>query len=73
MMMINYTNNLEIIFSLLVLSDGKIYSWGVGEQGQLGRKVVSRHVVEASLTPRPINFRPYRMSAKFINAYAGNV
>ncbi|KAH6566114.1 hypothetical protein BASA50_006301 [Batrachochytrium salamandrivorans] len=57
---------------IAVSRDGKIYTWGVGEQGQLGRKVISRHVVEASLTPRPINFRPSgRLSSRFTRAYCG--
>ncbi|KAI8929480.1 regulator of chromosome condensation 1/beta-lactamase-inhibitor protein II [Entophlyctis helioformis] len=52
--------------------DGKIYTWGVGEQGQLGRKVISRHLVEASLTPRPVNFRPpHRLSSRFTHVYCG--
>lgn len=54
-----------------VSRDGKIYTWGVGEQGQLGRKVISRHVVEASLMPRPVNFRPHRLTARFNRAYCG--
>jgi regulator of chromosome condensation len=37
----------------------------------LGRKIMSRHATDAALTPRPINFRPPRHSAKFVGAYAG--
>ncbi|EGF76941.1 hypothetical protein BATDEDRAFT_36131 [Batrachochytrium dendrobatidis JAM81] len=55
-----------------VARDGKIYTWGVGEQGQLGRKVIARHVVDASLTPRPINFRGgHYLSSRFARAYCG--
>ena len=54
-----------------VSREGKVYTWGVGEQGQLGRKVMSRHVKESSLIPRPINFRPYKLSNKFKKAFAG--
>jgi regulator of chromosome condensation len=50
---------------------GKIYTWGVGEQGQLGRKIMPRHVVDSSLTPRTINFRPYKLSSRFSAAFAG--
>ncbi|KAJ2996832.1 Regulator of chromosome condensation [Globomyces sp. JEL0801] len=51
--------------------DGKIFTWGIGEQGQLGRKVVARHAFEASLIPRPVNFRPYRKTAKFPLVFCG--
>jgi regulator of chromosome condensation len=65
-----------IIWLLLIIKVfenhlGKIYTWGVGEQGQLGRKVTPRQLVESSLTPRTINFKPYRMTAKFLSAYCG--
>ena len=55
-----------------VSADGKAFSWGVGEQGQLGRKIIERHVYDSSLKPRAINFKPYRLSAKFIKAYCGS-
>lgn len=53
--------------------DGKIYSWGIGEQDQLGRKIMTRvNVVGASLIPRLINFRPKkRKNAKFVAAKCG--
>ncbi|KAJ3261372.1 Regulator of chromosome condensation [Boothiomyces macroporosus] len=53
------------------LTSGKIYTWGIGEQNQLGRKVMSRHAFEASLHPRPINFRPYRKTSKFPHVFCG--
>jgi regulator of chromosome condensation len=56
---------------IAVGNDGKIFSWGIGEQGQLGRKVMTRNAHEASLVPRPINFRPYRRTAKFPFAFCG--
>ncbi|KAJ3210970.1 Regulator of chromosome condensation [Clydaea vesicula] len=52
--------------------DGKIYTWGIGEQGQLGRKILQRFEYNASLTPRVINFKPKGKSSKFIKAYAGS-
>lgn len=36
--------------------DGQVYSWGCGEQGRLGRRVLERHKIEAGL--RPINVTP---------------
>jgi regulator of chromosome condensation len=56
---------------ICIQEDGKIFTWGIGEQGQLGRKVMSRHALEASLVPRPINFRPYRRTAKFKSVFTG--
>ncbi|KAL2914686.1 hypothetical protein HK105_205825 [Polyrhizophydium stewartii] len=53
-----------------VTLDGKAYTWGVGEQGQLGRKIISRHIVDSSLTPRSINFRSSRR-VRFHNAFCG--
>ena len=50
---------------------GKIYTWGIGEQGQLGRKVMGRNSTDSALTPRPINFKPYRKSGKFVGVYCG--
>lgn len=44
----------------------------MGDQGQLGRKIVERHTFESSLTPRIINFRPPRMNSRFIAAYCGS-
>ncbi|KAI9001996.1 regulator of chromosome condensation 1/beta-lactamase-inhibitor protein II [Gaertneriomyces semiglobifer] len=62
-------------------SDSKLYTWGVGEQGQLGHRVLPRHDKVASLVPRGINFRPtsqkdaegraLRMSSRFVKAYCG--
>ncbi|KAI8912825.1 regulator of chromosome condensation 1/beta-lactamase-inhibitor protein II [Gorgonomyces haynaldii] len=57
--------------AVAISADGKIYTWGVGEQNQLGRKITPRQIVESSLTPRPINFKPYKMSAKFKSVYCG--
>lgn len=36
-------------------ADGQIYSWGCGEQGQLGRRISERH---KSLALRPVNVTP---------------
>ncbi|KAL3900806.1 MAG: hypothetical protein SGCHY_001086 [Lobulomycetales sp.] len=55
-----------------VTQQGKIYTWGVGEQGQLGRKIVGRYASDSCLTPRAINFRPRKSSAKFIKAFCGS-
>lgn len=54
-----------------VARDGKIYTWGIGEQGQLGRKVMTRNVMGASLIPRTINFRPKKRAGKFTHAFCG--
>ena len=32
---------------------------------------MGRHSTDSSLTPRPINFKPYRRSAKFSAVYCG--
>src|SRR5687768_13877805 len=56
------------------LNSDKMYTWGVGEQGQLGHKILPRHTVSGSLIPRMINFRPRgygRMSNRFTRAYCG--
>ena len=59
--------------ALAITGDGKVYSWGVGEQGQLGRKIVSRHVVDASLQPRRSDFKPHGLkSSVFIKAWCGS-
>lgn len=55
-----------------VTAEGKIYTWGVGEQGQLGRKIIGRHSTDSSLTPRAINFRPKKKSTKFVKAFCGS-
>ncbi|KAI9105968.1 regulator of chromosome condensation 1/beta-lactamase-inhibitor protein II [Phlyctochytrium arcticum] len=49
---------------LVALSkEGKMFTWGVGEQGQLGHRVLSRRTKEGSLVPRAINFYPRGISA----------
>lgn len=45
---------------------GKIYTWGVGEQNQLGRKIIGRNPLESALTPRAINFKPKNMVSKVL-------
>ena len=32
---------------------------------------MSRHIQESSLIPRPINFRPFKLSSRFSSAFAG--
>jgi regulator of chromosome condensation len=49
-----------------ISNSGKIYTWGVGEQNQLGRKILGRKQKQSSLTPRSINFKPYKLSSKVI-------
>ncbi|PHH85252.1 hypothetical protein CDD83_695 [Cordyceps sp. RAO-2017] len=39
---------------LALASDGTVYAWGVGQQGQLGRRLSPRHEFE-SLAPRALN------------------
>ncbi|KAL6598402.1 RCC1/BLIP-II protein [Neocallimastix sp. 'constans'] len=48
--------------------NGKLYTWGVGEHGELGRKIMERHKVGSSLIPRAINFS---RAKKFVKVYAG--
>ncbi|KAI8842866.1 regulator of chromosome condensation 1/beta-lactamase-inhibitor protein II [Chytriomyces cf. hyalinus JEL632] len=36
----------------------KIFTWGCGESGQLGRKILSRMEKERSLTPKELTFKP---------------
>ena len=55
-----------------ITADGKAHTWGVGEQGQLGRKIIERHVYESSLKPRAINFRYKSISSKFVKAFCGS-
>lgn len=57
---------------IAVSAEGKTYSWGVGEQGQLGRKIIERHVYDSSLKPRAINFKPPGKAAKFVKAFCGS-
>ncbi|KAJ3413162.1 Regulator of chromosome condensation [Chytridiales sp. JEL 0842] len=56
-------------------SDHKIFTWGCGEQGQLGRRIMPRSEKESSLIPRQVNFRPPRSdrggSTKIASAYCG--
>ena len=53
-------------------ANDKIYTWGVGEQGQLCRKIMSRHTYEASLKPRAINFKPFKKLPFFKGVYCGS-
>ena len=39
-----------------LLSDGSVFTWGVGEQGQLGIRVVSDRNKASTLTPRAVGF-----------------
>jgi len=48
--------------------NGKLYTWGVGEHGELGRKIMERHKVGSSLIPRAINVS---RGKKFVKVYAG--
>ncbi|KAI9020374.1 regulator of chromosome condensation 1/beta-lactamase-inhibitor protein II [Hyaloraphidium curvatum] len=50
---------------------GFVYTWGVGEQGQLGRRVAERRKDESSLVPRRINFRSGRKLVRFSRVYGG--
>jgi regulator of chromosome condensation len=42
---------------LALLSDGSVYSWGVGEQDQLARRVGERHAKEQALIPQKVGSR----------------
>ena len=50
---------------------GKPFSLGIGEQGQLGRKIMPRQEESSCLVPRSIAFRPYKLSAKFSRSFCG--
>lgn len=50
-----------------ITDSGKVYTWGVGEQGQLGRRIMARHVSESSLIPRATNLS----RAKCVQAFCG--
>ncbi len=52
-------------------SGGLVYTWGVGESGQLGRRVLDRQKKESSLEPRSINFKSKRKLVKFSKVYGG--
>lgn len=39
---------------LVLTTHGSVYSWGVGEDGQLGRKVLARHKTEATVPQRVV-------------------
>jgi len=41
---------------MAITDDGQVYSWGCGEQGQLGRRVLERH--KTALGLRPTNVTP---------------
>ncbi|KAI9347346.1 regulator of chromosome condensation 1/beta-lactamase-inhibitor protein II [Obelidium mucronatum] len=40
--------------------DRRIYTWGCGESGQLGRRILGRMEKERSLLPKQITFKPHR-------------
>ncbi|KAJ1558132.1 Regulator of chromosome condensation, partial [Nowakowskiella sp. JEL0078] len=50
--------------------DGKVFTWGAAEQGQLGRKVMGRRLKEMALTPRSINVP--NSNHTFSHIYCGN-
>lgn len=55
-----------------VTSNETVLTWGVGEQGQLGRMARGRNARQAALIARPANFRPPgRLKRKFCEVFAG--
>lgn len=48
---------------MAITSDGHLYSWGCGEQGQLGRRVLERH---KGLGLRPTNITPRSGRSKVV-------
>ncbi|KAI8824049.1 regulator of chromosome condensation 1/beta-lactamase-inhibitor protein II [Fimicolochytrium jonesii] len=59
-------------------NNGMMYSWGNGEQGQLGHRIMERHSRGSQLLPRAISFYPSelaesgaRASKKFERVYCG--
>ncbi|KAJ3096584.1 Regulator of chromosome condensation [Phlyctochytrium planicorne] len=51
--------------------DKKILTWGSGEQGQLGRRILPRSEKESSLIPRLLYFKPRGLSSNFESVYCG--
>jgi regulator of chromosome condensation len=51
--------------------DHKVMTWGCGEQGQLGRRIMPRSEKESSLIPRVMNFKPRGIPGHFSAAYCG--
>ncbi|KAI8846107.1 regulator of chromosome condensation 1/beta-lactamase-inhibitor protein II, partial [Chytridium lagenaria] len=51
--------------------DKKILTWGSGEQGQLGRRILPRTEKESSLIPRIINYRPRGLGGHFVAIFCG--
>ncbi|KAJ3216515.1 Regulator of chromosome condensation [Dinochytrium kinnereticum] len=51
--------------------DKKILTWGSGEQGQLGRRILPRTEKESSLIPRTINFKARGFGGHFVAIYCG--
>ncbi len=49
---------------MAITEDGQLYSWGCGEQGQLGRRVLERHKLQVGL--RPINITPRSGRSKVV-------
>ncbi|KAI9332723.1 regulator of chromosome condensation 1/beta-lactamase-inhibitor protein II [Zopfochytrium polystomum] len=59
---------------LAMTADGKIFTWGVGESGQLCRRILPRSERESSLIPRNITFQVPRGTASgggFERAWCG--
>ncbi|KAJ3278560.1 Regulator of chromosome condensation [Borealophlyctis nickersoniae] len=54
---------------IAIQDGGTVYSWGIAEQGQLGRKPQGRRMEQSSLTPRPCNFRRLKYTRAFCGSY----
>ncbi|TPX32425.1 hypothetical protein SmJEL517_g04468 [Synchytrium microbalum] len=58
---------------IAITDDGKLWSWGIGEQGQLGRRLAVRQIVSSSLVPRSMTFKaPHASDKKFVGAFCGS-
>ncbi|MBE3042294.1 hypothetical protein IMZ48_06885, partial [Candidatus Bathyarchaeota archaeon] len=49
---------------LALTREGTVYAWGIGDQGELGRRLVFRHRYE-SLTPHRVIFQKNKITAIF--------
>ncbi|KAJ3313395.1 Regulator of chromosome condensation [Blyttiomyces sp. JEL0837] len=50
--------------------EGKVFTFGSGEQGQLGRRIMARNEKESSLIPRPVN-RPRGAHGHVVDGFCG--
>jgi len=54
---------------VVLTTHGQIYTWGAGEQGQLGRKIMDRHKIHGT-NPEKVTLRSRSLKAKVVGAGA---